>query len=765
MNVGLIFWFKSYLDIQYQRLRNGDLVLVVGFLLCSYTVTVLSGWQGNSMVPIRPFLGFILLTFGPGSLLLGTIGMDFDRPESIIYIVASSLGLLMVAGFVYNSLYLAFPSFLFKTFSAPGLMIILFVLLGTVSILFLRSDNDPALPAVTVSKAATPLTLFAATLPITSIAGTLIMNNQTENGFLIALFVLIAFVPIFLINGDYTKEQNMFVIYCVSLSLVLQTTLHGSITIPFNPIEFYHVNVAYENLYWNVNFATNKNAMLHFSILHPIYDHVLGIRPVLGFRTLYPLWFSLLGPAVYLTYDSYFPQGTSLLATFLLMFSFIYFFRLSKLTRTGAAVFFVSVYFLYLVDSYNDKRRTSILALLALFSTVVSHYGITPLVLFILVVCRVVGTIEQWLIGTSDRTSYVPSSHILFFGVMFVTWYLYTADGFTLKIISSVLINAILDAIQGFSVQASDAGNVATTDFESYTNKFIKFEYILITAASGLGITTTVLKRYRHFLPVPVPWSQPGSPRTEGRMLMFGIAAGFLLVAAFLPTSIIGIARIYGLVLIFIAPFAIQGVTDVVGVIPSVPSIQLVSLRNLLAIFLVCSLLINAGVPATLVFHEDSPKTTLDEKYITNHGSISDLRRLDSSRITTTDAYASQWIVTYKSDLPVFGPPTAFYSHFYTTEYSTRNKPGVNYVRITPESISYLDRNPAYLYYSWFTTETGLIPLPLSGNKRGPGRQAFLNVSTIERCASNLIYHSKDAKLFWKPSANKCSADKNSSIG
>ncbi len=182
-----------------------DFLLLITVALTLYFIFTLLDYIGLSTTPFKEIVGVFLVLFIPGTIFLRLLNLEVENcGEIFLYTIGSSLFILILIGFLINTLY---PLFGVETpLSSESIIITLTVFIITFSILCyfkekrskiwgpLNGSND--VKRIHVKKLdlksliSIPI-LFPILILILSILGTYMMNVYQSNTLIILMIVLI----------------------------------------------------------------------------------------------------------------------------------------------------------------------------------------------------------------------------------------------------------------------------------------------------------------------------------------------------------------------------------------------------------------------------------------------------------------------------------------------------------------------------------------------------------------------------------------------
>jgi len=685
-------------------ISNTKIVITVLIIQALFLISVCLDLIGMHIPLLRFLLGFISLTFLPGALLLGILGANINRWEDVLYSIAASLGLIMLFGLLLNLIYQGFPNIMPKPLTQLILIPTITGLVIFLSLIFWRLNKQPLLPSCNlVNEMFAPLPLFMTLLPLLGTLGALLIRWYSNNKLILFLFVLIAIIPLLLVWKRVNERYYPLVVLCTSLALLLQNTLAVALLgiRGDTEVEYYAANLALSHGYWNPSFMLEKYAMLRVTLLHVIYSVMTGLDLMSEFKIVHPLLFSTIAVALYKIYSRYFSPRTAALSTFLFVFSFPFFTELARDTRTGLAFLFVAVFILLLLDSKIDTFVRSVLSIIIMFSLVVSHYGTAYFFMFMLLGTYLLTYLNNlfWHRNEIQQHALTLTSIILFITLLYA-WYIYTASSCIFSTLITSSIRTAITVITDFFNPSSDAIWALTRPISSFTYKFIRIQFIIVTLLSVIGILIALanhpvlksilqsrMKKTSSLISMPVHINQ--------EYLYFSILAALLTLLILFISKSMG-NRTWMFSMLFLAPYTILGIQFLQRVFGNKSDSHLS--MKLFSIFLAMTLLVNSGFIATII-HERSPQPNIDRERIMSQGTEEELFHLFYDYTIESDIQAAYWIFLHKAvqtEIYSSGPWNWYPSFFFYTKYDSDLPPGPYKVI----NLSSINKEEGYIYLS-----------------------------------------------------------------
>ncbi|MBM4447430.1 MAG: DUF2206 domain-containing protein [Chloroflexi bacterium] len=398
------------------------LVLSVSLLLATLGLIGLAA-LGLDIPILRQIVGFALLTFVPGILLLRILRIhNISIIESLLYSVGLSLAFVMAVGTLAN---FALPPLGIKHPISVGPLVVSFTvfLLILCAFAYLR-DKDfhlTSIPAdankkeskVGFGKNLNPY-LLAILLPLLAILGTSMANAYQSNLLLLILIVIVAIIiGVVAFNKVIPPQAYPFTIVMMALALLYQTTLVSNYLVGSDiHLEYYFAWVVAQNGFWNAAVAVPVNACLSIVMLAPVYSLLLNIDIVWLFKIVYPVFFALMPLALFRMLRLQIRPQYAFLATAFFITMPMFTMDMVQLARQQVSELFFVLVILLMVDRKLTLVQRTALVLIFGFGVIVSHYGMGTgyaigyltfgVLVLIFIKSRFGRAIWQWLIGKSN---------------------------------------------------------------------------------------------------------------------------------------------------------------------------------------------------------------------------------------------------------------------------------------------------------------------------------------------------------------------------
>ncbi len=374
-------------------------------------------------IPVfRQILGFILLAFVPGMLLICILNPDKpSMTERFVLSVGLSISFIMFTGILINTLY---PLFNYQT--PLSLISLLFsfnvAILALAVVVHARGEfvNFVKKPDLRLDIHEKALFIIPVLFPALSILGMHLMNT-TDNNFM--LMVLLFLIPGYVIiisvwNRQIPEKSYPLIIFMMSISLVLLLGMRSNHIIGADAhTEYYIFQQTLSNEKWQILSKTTLDSCLSISILPAAYQSFLNVNSEYLFKILYPILFSVSPLVVYTIAKKYLAGGYAFLASVFFM-SHNTFLMTTFNPRTTVAILFVALSIMVLISDRHLLFEKKLFSIIFVFSCIVSHYSTTyiffGILLFVFISTQVVHRLLTYQEGSAvQRNSLAHEQNII----------------------------------------------------------------------------------------------------------------------------------------------------------------------------------------------------------------------------------------------------------------------------------------------------------------------------------------------------------------
>jgi len=526
--------------------NNRKISIIIIYVHIIFLLTLVLECVGFDVLILRQVLSFSYLTFMPGIAFLLALNIQkISKLEALLYIVGSSLTLLILIGLLIN---VVCPMLgISKPFSEIPLILGIIIFVFTSSALSLVMHNFSIKLSATLNF---PFLSVILLLPLITIFGVYLLNFYNDNSLLLALLFVIGFFP--LVIEKFPKKLFPAVIFSIALSLIWHIFLSTEYLYgPDAHTEFYFANLVKINSFWDESLSISTNGLPSITILVPIYSIVCKMSVTQVFNLVIPSLFALVPVGLFQLYNTvtFEQQGYKLafLASFFYLSHHSFFMDDPNKIRQATSIFFLTLVMLTLFNCFKNNKdwKKKLLLILFSFSLALSHYGTSYFFMFILIVASILIFIFKQKLDIH--------SYLFYYISIIMSWYIYTINSCNFRKII-MIGNHIIKNL--FIPEQSPAHWAATAELGPYW-QVIRIFYIM----SIIFIIIGILECLHHKL-------RKKEARYMDEFLFFSTSTIFILSAVSLAGHFGGkggsigfhITRLYSIALIFLAPFCVTGI-------------------------------------------------------------------------------------------------------------------------------------------------------------------------------------------------------------
>lgn len=619
--------------------------------------------MGLQIPIIRELIGLIYLAFIPGILILRIIKLhNLGNIESLLYAVALSLTTVMFTGFFTNMTYPLIG--ISRPISIIPLTITMGIIILVLCILCYIRDKDFFSPSfINIQEILSTQVLSLCLIPFLAIFGTYLMNYYQNNVILMLLIIIIAIIPI-LIGFDIFFPKNLYplAVFIIAISLLYHKSLISMHVYGADAQhEYYLANLVLKYSQWEPAIQYQTNAMLSIVMLSPIFSTITDISLVWMFKIIYPLLFSLVPLVLYRVFQRLNDDKSAFLSCFFFISLFTFYDEMLSLARQQIAELFLALLILLMIDKGMNKVKRSFLLIIFGISLAVSHYGISYIYMFSLILSLAILEVmdnpivnklryalhfrfntfkkssSEEVIGhviIPNREKYnIRYTFVILFTTFTLAWYIYISGSYTFNSIVHI-VDLISSSIWTdlFNPWNSQPLEILLAKPISPFYAITKYLHLTSQIFILLGFIILFLKQEKF-----------GFGKEYTAFSLVNLVIWFVSIISSYFARTINTSRLYQITLIFLAPFCIIGgitvfkaVTRAIGI----PQIDIKSSFKILSVFLSILLLFNSQ----FVFVVVKDRTT----------SISLNSRYDSVRFNDREVFAANWWYRTKVDQVVY---------------------------------------------------------------------------------------------------------------
>jgi uncharacterized membrane protein len=355
--------------------------LQLAFLICLATESL-----GFRVHILGQIIGFVYLLFMPGLIVLRIMKLHtLGTIESLLYSVGLSIAFLFFLGSILNVIGLLFSIAPISVFNLAILYgVVLFYLCF---ICYLRDKDFSGTYVVEIKRRTILIVLALCSLPLLTVVGTYLMNLSGDNVLLLILLPILSIMPLIATFGKFPNKIYVVVVFVVALSLLFHRSLISTNLTGIDiQGEYFFSNLVYTNHFWNSALPYSYNAMLSVVMLAPILSQMCNLNLVWVLKIVYPILFSLVPLGLYRIYQRQTNDKIALLSCAFFMFFYVFFTEMLALARQQIAELFLVLFLLVIIDKKLERKTRSALSIVFILSLTVSHYGLSYIFMFSLIV-------------------------------------------------------------------------------------------------------------------------------------------------------------------------------------------------------------------------------------------------------------------------------------------------------------------------------------------------------------------------------------------
>jgi uncharacterized membrane protein len=706
---------------------------------------VLFGNDATAVVAIQSVLAVLVAGYIPGRYILYLLDIEAEGFERVLYSAGFSVITLMLYGFVVNAVYLL-VGLPIQPFSEES------VVLGLLGLALVGAGTDEDLLGGDAKAFINDVTswpqVYVLSLSMVgwAVLGSYYVNAGLGRWLIFAFFGLLAVVALVVVLGDLPPNAVRVLLYSSTFSLLLQDLIRTPYLsrVGDTQFEYYFANLSIVHGFWEPTVYSTKSTSLFLNAFYPTVEILSGLDLFEVFTVVYPAIFAAIAVSLFELYRGEFYGRAAVVGALLYVFSDQFFILLSRSTRTGMAIFMITLFALAITDLRGSPRSQKVLASLFLFSLVFIHYGTAVVFSFVLVVLYLFAVSVRLLMGQEFWA--LSWKTLMAYAIFMVSWFSYTGSGRTFDI-AVFNLYLILRRALGAEVDRSTSVQVATKELPSVTSQLIRFEYLVLVllaaTAAGILILRYLWRIYSEGETNPsirLPLS-PHDVSFDHTNLWFPVVGFSLLLISFAPSSIFRINRIYMIAAVFLLPFSVVTLSYLYDRV----TLGFDGARPLLAVSIVVVLLLNTGTLGVYVFGDISHQVTIDKNLIEERGDPDELNELYVNHFPPSDYHASAWISAHLSpNEVVYGGlgRTEWLSYFSYEERSSEDPPGPY------QGIGWSVEEEGYLFINKYTAEV----YPAGSEERlRTEEESSVPQPVLQRERCNKVYSNSGSSVFKTP--------------
>ena len=650
-------------------------------------------------IPIlRQLVAFLYLIFVPGMLLILILRIyKMEVTDIFLYSIGLSLSSLMILGVLLNSVA---P---LVGVSRPITELPLFVTITAFSAILFAfcafRRREEYVITFEMDKYSNALLAILFLLPLfLAVIGDYFVYYKNNN---IVLLIFLVIVSLVAFSSVFKNLQLLypFIIFTTALSLIYHIVLSSPYSLGGDVcIEYGFSNLVVLNGIWNP-FAiySNNNAVASTNILIPTFCVLCEMTATQVFKVIFPVVLSSVPLALYSILKKQIKPELAFLSSYFYISVRPFYGWISEFVKQGFAMFFITLIILTLLTRKEKKIEKEIILILFSFSLIVSHYGTS----YIFMISLIVVCILLW----TRMSEVIPANYILLYVASVIIWYMYISSGSAIDTIATIGSHIISNLQELFNPKASEGLKILSYTHPALSYRILKILYLITNFFIVFGFLSVVYYRLRG--------KENSKYRFEDVYFYFSIPSIiFLLASVALPyftgLGSMGLRRLYIIVLIFLAPFCIIGVIELIVCVQRLLGMYYNSslIITILAAFFAIFLLFNSGW-VTEVSKEHIGSVAISQPRIKCCGTIKEKASFYCNYFAEEDVFSAIWLSKYRINSKICFD---FYSMRVLCSYGMlvgRSWPRGKDL-LTKDSINELDKN-TYIYLRKINWRDGIM--------------------------------------------------------
>lgn len=695
-------------------------------------LTLLGDSLGVKIFYLRQIVAFIYLTFIPGFLILGILKVDgLNNLEKFLFSVGLSLMFIMTFGFI---LQLTSQILRFNPFGSIY-MIIFILLVSILCLIYYKRAEETFSTVGNISLDNLNSTLFAFLLPSLSVTGVLWLLNYDQNIILLLLIFIIALAPFTVAYKKIPPNMYPLILFSIAFSLILHKTLISPyLWLGDSAFEYTVGKTVLVNGFWNIKATYDLNSLLSLTILHPTYSIFLDVELAYILKYVYAFLLALLPVAMYEMFKPLFKRENAFYASFFFISFYPFYGEMLTLSRQGISEFFLVLFFILLLKDYTSFK-TNLLIVIFAVGVIWSHYGVSYIMILILLALWLFGSIIPKFHGPpqNDRKlsgfffKFIPGFHgedqmedqsltlnlTILFTVFSIAWYLYVGGSESITSIALIANNIFINIMDVFSPLS---------------------EQPIISNALGLGQMHSAIWNIGRYIQVAsqvfivlgsLIWmKKKGLSGLYSKLIMVGL---FLLVLSIIVPNFVSsmsISRVYSLVLILLAPCCILGLKYLAEYLLKHLKIdrdrRKAYLKLILASFLAVYLIFQCGFVFEIT--QDYPSSYALSKQRIDTSTDSSIKINFAYFTNRRDAVGSHWLLSHiTGDRFMIFTDMLLRFHFVEGGLTDDVISSISYINPT-----LLKGKTSYVVFGKLSTQDGITPKMINENLRWVNTQEVI---------------------------------------
>lgn len=368
-------------------------------------------------------VGFILLTFAPGLLILYVIGIDpLRRGHHLLYLIGLSMVFLVLLALFLNLFYPLIG--INHPLSAENIMLNFVSWLTLLLILsFYRVKNKWEVLRNRIFRADSK-SLWFALLPLTSIIGAYLVSFYAVNTVMLVLLFALAIIPFLACIKRIPPYLYPAAVLATSLSLQFHKNLITNYVIGADiQTTFYFADLVHSHQAWSPILG-GDSPLIMLSVIPSFYSSLSNISLDWVFKIVNSFLYALTPVCIFYIFRGFIGERASFYTS--LFFAFQHgFIVYGTPCKQPLAELFLALILLAFFDKNLKNIEKILLFTLFSFAIVNSHYGVPFIFLLSLITAYAIFK----CLNENKQAMMLTLTHISFFFILSFSWFIFTAEG------------------------------------------------------------------------------------------------------------------------------------------------------------------------------------------------------------------------------------------------------------------------------------------------------------------------------------------------
>jgi len=496
-----------------------------------------------------------------------------------------------------------------------------------------------------------PSILLFLLVPFISVFGVILLDYYGSNVLLIILLIFLCTIPLLVAFNVFRKELYPFILWMVSISLVLYNALPTKFMRSTDNLnEYFLINLVIQNGIWDSTIVIhNINSMPGIVLLPAIFTILLKIDLISFYKVIAPILASLVPLGLYEIYRHKWDENAAFLSSFFYLSLFSFFGWASVTMKMIPSLIFFVLLIILIVYGHNLTLRIKNLFLIVFaFSLAVSHYGTSYLFALSLIIAICTSLLFRKYI---ERKTFFSYNFVALFCVALLSWNIYTTAGCPFFSVTRIFAHAIRSIYTEFIFPERSYGTALLFGETVLSLQILKYLYLISGFLIAVGLLNTSYIELRNktlcaYTTLSVPY------------FLFLLSPYIFAVGQYE-------VRIWSIAIILLAPFLSIGTAKITNLLGRKAfNKNVVNNKKIVSLFLLVFLMFNSGFAQEVFLKENcGPISYISKERIQKEGNIYERARFYEMYIEEQDVTSAAWLANKRSD-----KIKTLYSDAYDTE-------------------------------------------------------------------------------------------------